>query len=84
MEKEELKLIGQECTQIAESMEKLDIYSTLIVSNTIKIYKDIEKIAAALHRPVKIKCYRWHFLRTVRYKGLVFSQRGFYPEVMNR
>lgn len=78
MTREELKLIEQECTQIAESMAQLDIYSTLLVSNTIRVYKDIEKIAAALHRPVKIKCGEWQFWRTVTYKGIIFSQRGFY------
>lgn len=84
MKKEELKQIEQECTQIAESMEQLEVHRSLIVFNTIKVYKGIEKIAAALHRPVKIKCGDYQYWRTVAYKGIVFSQRGFYPEVMNQ
>ena len=78
MTREELELIGQKCEQIAENMNQLDIHRSLIVFNTIEVHKGIEQIAAALHRPVKIKCYRWHFWRTVRYKGLVFQQKGYY------
>lgn len=78
MKKEELKKIEQACTQIAENMEQLDVHRSLIVFNTIKVHKGIEQIAAALHRPVKIRCGQRQFWRTVTYKGIVFSQRGFY------
>lgn len=78
MKKEELKLIEQECTQIAECLERLDFHSTVVVYNTINVLNGIDKIAAALHRPVKIKCGEWQFWRTVKYKGIVFMQRGFY------
>ena len=78
MRKEELELIEQKCERVAENMNQFDVHRGLIVYNTIELHKGIEKIAAAVHRPVKIKCYRWHFLRTVRYKGLVFQQKGYY------
>ena len=78
MTREELELIEQKCEQIAENMNQLDVHRSLIVFNTIDVYKGIEKIAAALHRPVKIKCYRRYFWRTVRYKGIVFQQKGYY------
>ncbi len=78
MKKEELKLIEQKCEQIVKNMNQLDVHRGLIVFNTIEVYKGIEKIAAALHRPVKIKCGEWQFWRTVKYKGIVFMQRGFY------
>lgn len=81
MKKEELKLIEQECTQIAESLERLDFHSTVVVYNTINVLNSIDKIAAALHRPVKIKCDQWKFWRTVTYKGVTFQQKGFYPRI---
>lgn len=81
MEKEELKLIEEKCEQIVKNMNQLDVHRGLIVFNTIEVYKGIEKIAAALHRPVKIRCYRRNFWRTVRYKGIVFQQKGFYPRI---
>lgn len=81
MEKEELKKTEQACTQIAENMNQLDVHRSLIVFNTIEVRKGIEEIAAALYRPVKIKCYQRHFWRTVRYKGIVFQQKGFYPRI---
>ena len=84
MKKEELKQIEQKCEQIAENMSQLDVHRGLIVFNTIEVYKGIEKIAAALHRLVKIKCGDCQYWRIVTYKGIVFSQRGFYPEVMNQ
>lgn len=78
MTREELALIEQKCEQIAENMSQLDVHRGLIVFNTIEVHKGIETIAAALHRTVKIKCYRRHFWRTVRYKGVVFQQKGYY------
>ena len=78
MKREELKQIGQECEQIAENMNQFDVHRGLIVYNTIELHKGIEKIAAALHRPVKIKCGEWQFWRTVTYKGIVFQQKGYY------
>lgn len=78
MKKEELEKIEQVCIQIAESIEQLDLHTSLVVYNTINVINNIDKIAAALHRPVKIKCGEWQFWRTVRYKGVVFQQQGFY------
>ena len=78
MEKEELKKIEQACIQIAESIEQLDLHTSLVVYNAINVINNIDKIAAALHRPVKIKCGEWQFWRTVKYKGIVFMQQGFY------
>ena len=81
MKKEELKLIEQKCEQIVKNMKQLDVHRSLIVFNTIEVHKGIEKIAAALHRPVKIKCDQWKFWRTVTYKGVTFQQKDFYPRI---
>lgn len=46
MEKEELKKIEQACIQIAESIEQLDLHTSLVVYNTINVINNIDKIAA--------------------------------------
>ena len=81
MEKEELELIEYKCTQIAENMNQLDVHRGLIVYNTIELHKGIEKIAAALHRLVKIECGECQYWRIVRYKGIVFWQKGHYSKI---
>ena len=81
MKKEELELIEYKCTQIVENMNQLDVHRGLIVFNTIEVYKGIEKIAAALHRPVKIKCGDRKYWRIVRYKGITFWQKGSYSKI---
>lgn len=85
MEKAKLKYIEEQCNWIANGMERLSRFAgkgQLYIYEHIDISKGIEIIAAALHLPVKIRCGRTCYWRTVTYGDVTFQQKGFYSEVM--
>lgn len=87
MEKAKLKYIEEQCNRIANGMERLSGFpekGQLYMYEHIDISKGIEIIAAALHLPVKIRCGRLRYWKTVTYGDVTFRQEGNYPEVMHR
>lgn len=85
MEKAKLKYIEEQCYRIANGMERLSRFTgkgQLYTYEHIDISKGIEIIAAALHLPVKIRCGRTCYWRTVTYGDVTFQQKGLYSEVM--
>ncbi len=84
MEKWKLMYIKEQCERIADGLERIggcEGGSALHIYKSVHVQKGIDVIAAALKRPVKIKCMRGCYWRTVTYGSVEFEQMGFYSNM---
>lgn len=84
MEKWKAMYIQEQCNRISGGVDNLNRIDKnkkgLKFSKNIMLERGIELIAAALKRPVKIRCSGHVYFKEVSFGGVRFSQMGFYAE----
>lgn len=88
MEKAKIKYIEEQCNQMVTGLYRLshidNSKGNLRVAKLIMVNSGIEIIAAALKRPVKIKCDENVFFKEVSFNEIRFSQMMFYSTLCQR
>lgn len=84
MEKAKLKYIEEQCNQMLTGLYRIRQIDKdkgrLQLCSIIMVKSGIEIIAAALKRPVKIRCSEHVYFKEVTLGSVRFSQMGFYAE----
>lgn len=87
MEKRKAMYIEEQCNRISGGVDNLNRIDKskkgLKFSKTIMLERGVELIAAALKRPVKIRCDEHVYFKEVTCNGIRFSQMEFYPKLNN-